>query len=122
MNTLAERLRTIRLEHRLTQHELAEVLDMDRTTYTYYETGKTSPSCANIIKLARIYNVTVGYLLGVEENHPERLRGAPVSLSSAADPISLLPRDERALLMNYRVLDEADRAEIAQAARERRQK
>ena len=120
MNTLADRLRTIRLEHRLTQQELADVLGLDRTSYTYYETGKTSPSAVNIIKLAKIYNVTVGYLLGVEENHPERMRGGLVTLSSGVDPISQLPREERALLMNYRLLNKEDKAEIARIIRERR--
>ncbi len=120
MNTLADRLRTIRQEHRLTQQELANVLGMDRTTYTYYESGKTAPSAANLVKLAKIYNVTVGYLLGVEDNHPERIRSALVKLSSSVDPISQLPREERALLMNFRLLDEKDREEIVQLIKERR--
>ena len=121
MNPFAERLRSIRKEYRMTQKELAEALNMDRTTYTYYESGKTSPSTANICNLAKIYNVTVGYLLGVEENHPERMR-ATAPLSDATDPISRLPREERALLMNYRLLSEEDKASVSRLVKEYRKK
>ena len=41
--TLAERLKEIRREHNFTQLDLAEVLGIDRTAYTYYEMGKTQP-------------------------------------------------------------------------------
>ena len=40
---LAERLRQIRLEHNLTQQNIADVLGCDRTTYTLYETAATTP-------------------------------------------------------------------------------
>lgn len=105
---LSERLKKIRTEHKLTQQNIADVLGIDRTTYTFYERGTTKPSAETLTKIASIYNVTVGYLLGVEKNHPERrIKPAdtdPTVPLSASDPISLLPKDERVLLVCYRVL------------------
>ncbi len=110
--TLAERLKEIRREHNFTQLDLAEVLGIDRTAYTYYEMGKTQPSAAKLWKLARIYNVTVGYLMGVEENRPELIRQkVSDSLSAEVDPIAMLQKDERKILMWYRLLSPEQKRE-----------
>ncbi len=105
---LSQRLRAIRMEHKLTQKNIADVLGIDRTTYTLYETGATSPSPDKLYKLSRIYDVTVGYLMGVEENHPVRkLDDLPnrVVLSAGTDPIAALRPEEKKLLLCFRVLD-----------------
>ena len=119
---ISKRLRQIRVEHKLTQQNIADVLGIDRTTYTFYETGVSKPSLVTLAKLADIYNVTVGYLLGVEENNPKLKRipkdyGANCKLESN-DPISLLSRDERQILMCYRVLSEQGKKEAAQVMKE----
>ena len=92
---LGDRLRAIRKEHGLTQQNIADVLGVDRTTYTVYEGGSITPSPATLVKLSQIYNVTVGYLIGVEENHPE-LRKIPEEKQMekllSSDPISLLKK------------------------------
>ena len=121
-NMISKRLRQIRVEHKLTQQNIADVLGIDRTTYTFYETGVSKPSLVTLAKLADIYNVTVGYLLGVEENNPKLKRipkdyGANCKLESN-DPISLLSRDERQILMCYRVLSEQGKKEAAQVMKE----
>lgn len=126
---LNERLRKIRLEHKLTQQNIADVLGIDRTTYTVYETGVTTPSPATLVKLSQIYNVTVGYLMGVEDNHPELRRETPMSKEQrvlSEDPIALLRKNEKELLMYFRVLpdDEKKRVtgELRQLAQESQSK
>ena len=54
---LSENLRTLRKKFKLTQQEVADILGIDRSTYTFYETGKTNPSNENTKKLCDIYNV-----------------------------------------------------------------
>ncbi len=51
-------LRKLRENSGLTQQQVAETLNIDRSTYAYYETGKTTPDINTIIKLAKIYNVS----------------------------------------------------------------
>lgn len=121
-NMISKRLRQIRVEHKMTQQNIADVLGVDRTTYTFYETGVSKPSLVTLAKLADIYNVTVGYLLGVEENNPALKRmpedyGVDCKLESN-DPISLLSRDERQLLMCYRVLNEEGKQEASRVMKE----
>ena len=112
---LGDRLRAIRKEHGLTQQNIAEVLGVDRTTYTVYEGGSITPSPATLVKLSQIYNVTVGYLIGVEENHPE-LRKIPEEKQMekllSSDPISLLKKEEKELLLYFRVISDEEKRKI----------
>lgn len=112
---LGDRLRAIRKEHRLTQQNIADVLGVDRTTYTVYEGGSITPSPATLVKLSQIYNVTVGYLIGVEENHPE-LRKIPEEKQRekllSSDPISLLKKEEKELLLYFRVISDEEKRKI----------
>lgn len=59
-----EKLRSYRKNNKLTQKELAKILEIDRSTYAYYENGKRTPSIGILSKLSRIYNVPMDYLLG----------------------------------------------------------
>lgn len=60
---LNERLRYLREITEIPQREVAELLHVDRSTYTYYETGKTEPRISSIIALARLYEITLDDLL-----------------------------------------------------------
>lgn len=64
---LPERLLMLRESNELYQFHIAGVLGLDRSSYTYYETGKSEPGLLVLAKLARLYDVNVDYLLGVEQ-------------------------------------------------------
>ena len=51
---VAENLKNIRKEHKLTQQDIANVLGIDRSTYAFYETGKTTPSVNTLYKLYKV--------------------------------------------------------------------
>lgn len=58
MKTLGKYLRQLRSAARLSQQEVADILNKNRSTYTYYETGKCEPDIETIIMLAKIFGVT----------------------------------------------------------------
>lgn len=60
------KLLELRKQHKKSQQELAELLNMRQNNYSKYELGKTEPNITNIIKLANYYNVSTDYLLGRE--------------------------------------------------------
>lgn len=62
------RLRNLREDADLTQDELVRLLQMHKTTYTNYEQGKREPPFELIIKLAKIYNVSIDYIAGLSED------------------------------------------------------
>ena len=103
---LADNLRLLRKNFKLTQQEVADILGVDRSTYTFYEAGKSTPTKENIIKLCDIYNVTVGYLLGVEKNCPElKVANRSDRIDEGTDGLSEISRNEKFLIMAYRSLD-----------------
>ena len=57
----------MREEKELSQKALALLLNMSQTGYSKYETGENDIPTKILIKLAEIYGVSVGYILGVED-------------------------------------------------------
>ena len=61
-------LKFYRHECGLTQQQVADRLKIERSTYTYYETGKTKPDIGTLIKIAKVFNINYTKLLeGVED-------------------------------------------------------
>lgn len=63
---LAARLKELRLKEELSQLIVALDLDIARSTYACYETGKNEPDLHTLIKIADYFNVTLDYLVGRE--------------------------------------------------------
>lgn len=61
---LPERLQKIRKNNNMTQSELAKKLGFTKVAISQWELGKTEPSNEILLKIAKIFNTPVGYLLG----------------------------------------------------------
>lgn len=64
MPVYMQRLRQLRDEHKLSQKELAQALNVTQTAITYWETGKREPSAEIIEKIAEYYGVNPAYIMG----------------------------------------------------------
>ena len=62
------RLKRARAAKGLTQKEVSDLLEIDKTTYYKYEAGLSNPNMARLEKLAEILEVTPNYLMGQEED------------------------------------------------------
>lgn len=60
------RIRDLREDKDLSQEEIAQMLNVSQTTYSRYETGKLDIPSQSLIILAKFYQVSVDYLLGLE--------------------------------------------------------
>ncbi len=56
------RLRDLREDNDLTQDQLVKILQMHKTTYTNYEQGKREIPFELVIRLAKLYNVSIDYI------------------------------------------------------------
>ena len=65
-----ENIRSLRVDHGLTQKQIAEIINVKQNTYSQYEIGVLNYPIDVLIKLADYYNVSVDYLLG-RTNNPE---------------------------------------------------
>ena len=61
------RLKQLRKEKGLTQQEVADLLGIDRRSYSAYETGVNSINAQTLIRLSRIYSASIDYMLGLTD-------------------------------------------------------
>ena len=61
---LNEILAQLRIEHGLKQLEIAELIHVEKSTVSNYESGKAVPSYPVMIKIADYYQVSLDYLFG----------------------------------------------------------
>lgn len=66
---IGERLRELRVKSGFTQVQIAKILNIDRSTYSYYEIGKTTPDVSTLMSLAKIFNISMDNLLADEIPH-----------------------------------------------------
>ena len=66
-----KRIRELREDNDYTQLEIAAYLNLNRNVYWRYETGEREIPVWAVIKLAKLYNVSVDYILELSDN-PKR--------------------------------------------------
>ena len=62
-----DRLKELRLDKGLSQMQLAKELNLSQSAVAKWELGKTEPTATAIITVANYFDVSVDYLLGVED-------------------------------------------------------
>lgn len=70
------RLKELRLENGETQKDLANAIEVGRTTISEYESGKIVPKQEGLLKIANHFNVSVDYLTGVSNERATRKQNA----------------------------------------------
>ena len=65
MNNYYPRLKDLREDHDLSQQQIADYLGMKQPQYSRYERGHRDIPSDVLIKLARLYNVSTDYILGL---------------------------------------------------------
>ena len=60
-------LKSLREERKINQQKIAMDLQISQASVSKYEIGSAEPDIGTIIKLAKYFNVTTDYLLGVSE-------------------------------------------------------
>lgn len=66
----SERLQILRKSRNLSQTELADILDIDRTSIVHYENSNNEriPRPETLFKIADFFDVSIDYLLGRTDN------------------------------------------------------
>ena len=61
------RIRDLRENHNKNQTEIANVLGIQQNSYSQIESGKNNLQVDHLIKLAKFYNTSTDYLLGLTD-------------------------------------------------------
>jgi transcriptional regulator with XRE-family HTH domain len=110
----AKRLKALRQNRGYTQAQVAEVLSIDRTTYTYYESGHTNPPREVLHRLVQLFDVSYEELLCGEQMTRVRI----AENGAGMDLIYNLPKDEMDLLAVIRTMSPDEKREMAESAQQ----
>lgn len=69
ISRIPDKIRKLRTENNLTQKQVADMLEIDRSTYSYYESGKIKLDVKTILSLSRIFGVDYTDILDVEKSN-----------------------------------------------------
>lgn len=68
MENLLKNIKKLRKEQKITQREMAYKLGLSQPNYANFESGKIEISLSRLMKLTEILNVSIGELLGIDNN------------------------------------------------------
>ena len=104
--TFSEFLKRIRNTAGYTQKNIADLLGVDRSTYSYYETGKTEPNIRQLKKIAALYNLRLDDLINCRfapiDNVQMQTNEPQEQALVNANRFRLLSTEEQCVLMMYR--------------------
>lgn len=94
---ISERIKQLRKQNKWTQQDLANRLHVGKTTVSNYETGHSDPNIDMINQLSKIFEVSIGNLMG-EPNDTVEMLGQAVTMNkypyiddyvSAGSPVNI---------------------------------
>ena len=68
-------LKTLRIQHNMTQSQLSQKLGLTKSVISAYENGLRMPSYDVLIAISKLFKVTTDYLLGIENKYEIDLSG-----------------------------------------------
>jgi len=98
-------LRKLRKENGLTQQQVADFLHLDRSTYAYYESGRTKINIDILIRLSRFFQVSLASLVGEEvpaEQFSDETNAETFLVNDSVSRFAQLSREEQYLIILYR--------------------
>lgn len=72
---LGRTIRSLRIQHRLTQAQLAQKLNVTKSVISAYENDLRMPSYDVLIAMTKIFKVSSDYMLGLENKREVDLSG-----------------------------------------------
>lgn len=95
------RIKELRLNKKLNQKELADIVNVKQNTISNWELGVTEIDNNNLIKLSDFFDVSIDYILG----------------KNSINKIASLSDDENELLLLYRKCDNKNKTVILDVAK-----
>lgn len=96
MTIIGQRIKELRNELDITQNKLADVLGVTQDSISLWENGKRVPDTQYIIVLAKFFDVTSDYILGLSDDF------SGVKFGHEGKVQEWLDSDEQRVLLEYR--------------------
>lgn len=109
LTEICTRMKSIRKMNGLTQAEVAQALNLERTAYTKYETGRV-PSLETLFRFASLFNISpIELIIGDSENSFARIHSE--NPNEASNNMYLLP-SEKQLVLRFRLCSDEDKRKV----------
>ena len=92
------------------QQEMADMLNISRSTYTYYETGKSEPGQEKLRKICKILNTDFNTLLGYFSDNSSTVLVAEEN--DDGNKVSSLTPYEEQIILAYRSMNSEEKEYI----------
>ena len=118
---LCEQLKIIRKANGFTQQQIADALEIERSTYASYETGRNRPDVAILERFAKVFGVSVDYILSINPGKKLVFSDRKIKYNAPENEqlLSTLSKEEQSLIAKYRLCDEKNKNEIKQILKEK---
>lgn len=100
---MLKNLKKLRLEHGISQKQLADVISFSQQSINKYENHDIEPDIATLIKIADFFNTSVDYLIGNSDIRRKIENVTPYDLN----------KEEAQLINEYRKLSPKKKQSIA---------
>lgn len=64
-----KKIKKLRIDHNLNQEELAQILEVNRSTYTGWELGTNTIPLRKLFEISNYYKVSIDYITGLNKNN-----------------------------------------------------
>jgi DNA-binding XRE family transcriptional regulator len=100
-------MRYYRIQCGLTQQQVADALNINRTTYTKYETGVSEPSHELLGKIVKMFGIDYNAILDNRDYFERRVADSDMTLN-------VLTLAERAIITRFRSMSKEDQKKICE--------
>ena len=97
--TFGEKLRQLRKRKKLTQEQMAELIDIHESHVGRYEKDLSSPTAQVLIRISKLFNVSTDYLLFDDRSEPSTsLKISDNELFTQFQEVDKMSEDKRELI------------------------
>jgi len=107
---LYRRIEQLRKDHKMSQSSLGELLNVTQQAVAKWEKGISEPDCENIIRISKIFNVDVNFLLGITNNPNPSVKAELTLEESIRNNINLSDESKAFMLKQLELVTELDEA------------
>ena len=102
--TIAENIKLFRKQKLLTQSDIAEIIEKDRSTIAKYENGQAEPPFSVLRILSKLFDVTIDELCGIAPASALSVRSDDSEQDN--DLLSNFTKEEQIIIYKLKVMDE----------------
>jgi len=100
LKVLGKNIKELRLKNDMSANKLSHKLNVSQPTISLYEKGERNPGLKTLIKLAKIFNVSTDFLLGLEQEKTINNRYPPIFASR--DQVKEMDQEELQYLLDIK--------------------